>query len=78
MLGTSETGELASVRAGLLTFQPEEEGGEIPDEPTASRPITFTMEADGQGWLFDTPTYLEPLIEGMKQAEQQAEQSPGD
>ena len=78
VLGTSETGNSASVRAGLLTFQPEEEGGEIPDEPTASRPITFTMEADGQQWLFDTPTYLEPLIEGMKRAEREAEQSSGD
>jgi len=79
VLGTSETGDSASVRAGLLTFQPEEEGGEIPDEPTASRPITFTMEKDGDQWLFDTPTYLEPLIEGMKRAEQEAEQqSSGD
>jgi len=78
LLGTSETGGSASIRAGLLTFQPEEEGGEIPDEPTASQPITFTMEKDGDDWLFDTPTYLEPLIEGMKAAEREAEQQSGD
>ena len=58
VLGATESGGSASVRAGLLTFQPEEEGGPIPDEPSASRPITFTMEGDGDQWLFDTPTYL--------------------
>lgn len=78
VLGASESGDSASVRAGLLTFQPEEEGGEIPDEPSASRPITFTMENDGDQWLFDTPTYLEPLIEGMKRAEQEAEEGSSD
>jgi hypothetical protein len=76
VLGESESGDTASVRAGLLTFQPEEEGGEIPDEPTASRPITFTMLNEGDQWLFDTPTYLEPMIESMKAAEE--EEQSGD
>jgi len=74
VLGATESGDTASVRAGLLTFQPEEEGGPIPDEPTASRPITFTMEKDGDQWLFDTPTYLQPMIEGLQAAEEAADQ----
>jgi hypothetical protein len=78
VLGSSESGDEASVRAGLLTFQPEKEGARPPDEPTASRPITFAMENDGDQWLFNTPTYVEPLIEAMKRAEREAEKASGD
>lgn len=76
VLDATESGDSASVRAGLLTFEPEEEGAEPPTEPTSSTPITFTMEKDGDQWLFDTPTYLEPMVENLKAAEQAAEEEP--
>jgi hypothetical protein len=73
LLGASETGDTASVRAGLLTFQPPAEGEPPPDEPTASRPISFAMLREGDQWLYDDPTFLQPMIDSMLQAEQDAQ-----
>ena len=75
LLGASEADDTASVRAGLLTFQPEAEGEPPPDEPTASRPITFAMQREGDQWLYDDPTFLQPMIDSMLQAEQDAQDS---
>ncbi len=55
VLGVSESGDTASVRAGLLTFTPEEPGEPPPDEPTASRPATFAMEKDGDSGCSTAP-----------------------
>ena len=77
VLDATESGDSASVRAGLLTFTPEEEGGPPPDEPTASRPVTFAMVKEDDAWLFDEPAFLEPMIEGLKAAEEAAEEGSG-
>jgi hypothetical protein len=74
VLGASENGDSASLRAGLLTFQPPAEGKPPPDEPTASTPTTFVLAKEDDEWLFDDDAYLEPLIESLKAAEEQAEE----
>jgi hypothetical protein len=74
VLGSTENGDTASVRAGLLTFQPPAEGEPPPDEPTGSTPTTFALANEDGEWLFDDATYLEPLIESLKAAEEQAEE----
>lgn len=71
VLGASESGDSASVRVGLLTFQPENPGEPPPDEPTASQPTTFAMLKEGDEWLFNQPAYLEPMVESLKAAEEQ-------
>ena len=43
VLSASEDGDAASVRAGLLTFQPAKQGAPPPATPTASRPTTIAM-----------------------------------
>ena len=73
VLDATESGDGASIRAGLLTFTPEEPGGPPPDEPTASRPVTFAMVKDGDAWLFDESAFLEPMAEGLKAAKKAAE-----
>jgi hypothetical protein len=75
VLGTSEDGNTAYVRVGLLQFQPEEEGEPPPDEPTSSTPDSFAMQDEGGEWLFADTAYLEPQIESLKAAEQQQEQT---
>lgn len=77
VLDATESGDDASVRAGLLTFTPEEEGGPPPDEPTASRPVTFAMVKEDDGWLYAEPAFLEPMIEGLKAAEEAADEGSG-
>jgi hypothetical protein len=74
VLGSSESGDTASVRAGLLTFQPEE-GEPPPDEPTSSTPATFELVNEGDEWLFNDTAFLEPMIESLEAAEEQAEQA---
>ena len=61
------------MRAGLLTFEPAEEGESLPDEPTSSLPATFTMTKDGDTWLFATTDYLEPFIESLQEEKAAAE-----
>ena len=73
----TESGDEASVRVGLLTFQPEKEGEPPPDEPTASRPDTFVMVNEGGEWKFAETGYLEPQLESMKQAEKQQQEEGG-
>jgi hypothetical protein len=58
VLDASESGNSASVNAGLLNFQPPAEGEPPPDEPTASVPETFPMEKDGDQWLFAGTEFL--------------------
>ena len=71
VLGATESGDSASVRVGLLTFQPESEGEPPPDEPTASTPTTFRMKNEDGEWLFDSPEYLLPKIENLKASQEQ-------
>jgi hypothetical protein len=74
ILGTSESGDTASVRVGLLTFQPPKEGAPLPDEPTSSTPSTFALAEEGGEWLFDDATYLKLQIQSLKASEEAAEE----
>jgi hypothetical protein len=76
VLGASEDGDLASVRAGLLTFQPEKQGEPPPDTPTASRPATFAMRKDGDEWQFSETAFLTPMIESLRSRGQQKQEEP--
>lgn len=71
VLGATEDGDTASVRAGLLTFTPEKSGEPPPTEPTTSTPATFALTNEGGEWLFDDTAYLEPLVEILQAAEEQ-------
>jgi hypothetical protein len=74
VLGATENGDVASIRAGLLTFTPEKPGEPPPTEPTASAPATFALANEGDEWLFDDTAYLEPMVESLKAAEAQPPQ----
>lgn len=74
VLGASEDGDVASVRAGLLTFQPEKQGQPPPRTPTASRPTTFAMTKDGDEWLFSETALLAPMVQGLERSNQQQQQ----
>jgi hypothetical protein len=74
VLGSTETGGRASVRAALLSFQRENENAPPPTAPTASRPTTFMMEKRGDEWLFRETAYLEPMVEELRKAKQQESQ----
>jgi hypothetical protein len=71
VLGATEDGNAASIRAGLLSFQPEKKGDPTPTTPTASRPTTFAMTKQGDKWLFRETAFLKPLVEGLKRSGQQ-------
>jgi len=75
VLGAEETGNTASVRVGLLQFQPEKEGEPPPTDPTSSTPDTFEMEKEGDEWKFAAPEFLEPKIESFIESQKQQEQS---
>lgn len=75
VLEASEDGESATVRVGLLTFQPSEPGGPPPEEPTASKPTTITMVSESGAWLYDYPEYLQPMVESLKQAQKAAKEN---
>jgi hypothetical protein len=74
VLGATEEGDDASVRAGLLTFQPEKEGEPPPKTPTASRPATFTMLKEGDEWRFRETAFLAPLVQGLERSGQERKQ----
>lgn len=71
VLGATEDGDTASIRAGLLTFQPEKQGEPPPTTPTASRPATFTMKKEDGEWRFSEAVFLRPMIEGLQANKQQ-------
>jgi hypothetical protein len=71
VLGAEENGNTASVRVGLLQFQPEKEGEPPPTEPTSSTPDTFEMKKEGDEWKFAAPEFLEPKIESFQEAQKQ-------
>jgi hypothetical protein len=58
ILDASESGNTASVNAGLLNFQPGEPGQPPPREPSNSAPETLPMEKDGGDWLFAGSEFL--------------------
>jgi hypothetical protein len=58
ILDVSESGNTATVNAGLLSFQPEEPGGPVPDEPSNTLPETFAMEKEGGEWRFAQTDFL--------------------
>jgi hypothetical protein len=74
VLGATEDGNRASVRAGLLTFQPANPGDPPPTTPTASKPTTFAMSKEGDEWLFRETAFLQPMAEGLKRSKQQQRQ----
>jgi hypothetical protein len=71
VLGAEENGNTASVRVGLLTFQPEKEGEPPPTDPTSSTPDTFEMKKEGGEWKFAATEFLEPRIESFQESQQQ-------
>ena len=73
VLGASTDGNSASVRVGLLTFQPEREGAPPPTTPTASKPTTFAMTKEGDEWVYDETAFLEPMLEGLKRSAEEQE-----
>jgi hypothetical protein len=77
VLGATENGTSASVRAGLLQFQPENEGEPPPTTPTSSRPTTFTMVKVGDKWLFRETAYLEPMIANLQQRKEAKKKGEG-
>ena len=74
VLGATEDGDEASVRTGLLTFQPEKQGEPPPDTPTASRPATFTMAKEGDEWKFRETAFLKLMVEGLERSLEQQKQ----
>jgi hypothetical protein len=74
VLGATVEGDAASVRVGLLTFQPEKQGEPPPKTPTASRPATFAMRKEGDEWRFSEPSYLGPMIKNVRSRQQQKQQ----
>jgi len=75
VLGAEENGNTASVRVGLLQFQPEKEGEPPPSDPTSSTPDTFEMKKEGDEWKFAAPEFLEPKIESFQESQQEQEQT---
>lgn len=58
ILNSSESGDTATVNAGLLQFAPEKPGGPVPNKPSSSTPETFAMEKSGDQWLFAATEFL--------------------
>jgi hypothetical protein len=58
ILNVTESGDTATVNAGLLAFAPEEPGGPIPNKPSSSTPESFAMEKSGDQWLFAATEFL--------------------
>jgi hypothetical protein len=75
VLGSEETGNTASVRVGLLQFQPEKEGEPPPTDPTSSTPDTFEMKKEGNDWKYAAPEFLEPKIESFQESQKQQPQT---
>jgi hypothetical protein len=64
ILGTTRTGDTATVRAALLVFQAQD-GGPPPRTPTQATPAAFTMERQGGAWLFDQASFIEPKLASL-------------
>lgn len=71
VLGADTFGDKASVRVGLLQFEPEKPGGPQPEEPTGSTPDTIEMDKQGNDWLFAAPEFVEPKLESFLQSQEQ-------
>jgi hypothetical protein len=74
VLGADTFGDKASVRVGLLQFEPDEPGGPQPDEPTGSTPDTIEMDKQGSDWLFAAPEFVEPKLESFLQSQEQQQE----
>jgi hypothetical protein len=75
VLGGETDGDNASVRVGLLQFEPSKPGGPQPTSPTSSTPDTFEMKQEGSEWKFASTDYLVPKVEAFEQAQKQQEQT---
>lgn len=64
ILGTTRSGDTATVRAALLLFQAQD-GRPPPSAPTEATPATFTMERQGGVWLFDQASFIEPKLASL-------------
>jgi hypothetical protein len=75
VLGAETTGNTASVRVGLLQFQPSKEGEPPPTDPTSSTPDTFEMKNEGNEWKFAAPEFLEPKIASFIESQKAQQQT---
>jgi hypothetical protein len=66
ILDVSESGSSATVDAGLLNFQPPEEGAPPPNQPTNSVPESFAMVKEGGDWVFDETAFLQLKAEALQ------------
>jgi hypothetical protein len=66
VLGASESGDTATLDAGLLSFQPSTPGGPLPSEPTNSQPDAFLMKKEHGDWLFDQTEFLQLKLESLQ------------
>jgi hypothetical protein len=66
VVGASESGDTATLDAGLLSFQPSTPGGPLPDKPTNSQPDTFLMKKEHGDWLFDQTEFLQLKLESLQ------------
>jgi hypothetical protein len=66
ILDVSESGSAATIDAGLLNFQPPEQGAPPPDEPTNSVPESFAMVKEGGDWVFDETAYLQLKAQALQ------------
>lgn len=67
ILNTSESGNTATVNAGLLSFQPPAPGKPLPNKPTNSQPDSFTMTNQNGKWLFAQTEFLQLKVANLQQ-----------
>jgi hypothetical protein len=77
VLGTTVSGDRATLEVGLLTFQPNEPGDPPPREPTSSRPDTITMVRENGAWKFDQADYLQLQLDGLRRSQAAAKEAGG-
>ena len=56
------------MNVGLLSFEPEEPGGPIPDEPSNSVPETMAMVEENGEWRFAATEYLSLKLNSLPDA----------
>lgn len=69
VLDVSESGDSAQVNVGLLSFEPEEPGGPVPDEPSNSVPESMAMVNENGDWKFAATEYLSLKLNSLPDAD---------
>jgi hypothetical protein len=67
VLDVSESGDTATVSAGLLSFEPPAPAKPLPEKPTNSTPDTFLMKKEHGDWLFDQTEFLQLKVDSLNQ-----------